>query len=238
MKRIFLYIFLFFSQVANAQLSEDSLKNICKDLSEKQLNGCDTTNGWVCKIQSVDELFKGYFKNIKIFMAFINYYRLDKGRLWISDHSPMVFHWYILNPATGKKVDWNEISEFNKLFEDGHLLCNLDKCYLYLLLNVKESINITDPRDYRKAVNNSSIFLKDHLPAGTYQSFGIVYSSDRTRVYNLVRSQIDDDITRSTKKRLNVYVSSKDNIYRYEFYFKRNGKIEDVHKAFVITLPK
>ncbi len=218
-----------------AQLSDDALKSICKSLYDSTLQDDTELNpprsNWSYHILPVEEVFSGYFDSIRVFLVTCRH-SLMIDSTWIAfDHSPTSFRLYALIPQTGKEIEVSSIEEFNSIFAESSKLCNLDKCYLYLLLATKQPGNLTNPGKYRKALSNASVFLRDTIPHYTYHSFGVLYTADEVNRRLMINPQIDRDISQSTKNNIYIYSESENGTYRYEFIYTSKGILKEVKKA-------
>lgn len=235
MKGILIYVFIFYSKAVIAQLPDDTLKNICSNSFRNQINNSSDFKKYSkevsYEIESVRETFQGYFHNARIFLADCHYYSVANGFLIMSDHDTHTYQLYALAPETGKEIEIKDIEQFNNVFGQSAKLCNLDKCYLYLFLVAKTKDNINAPKDYRKALNNNSVFLNDDLPYYTSFSYGMLYRIDEIYPFSMTsHPQIEEDISRSTKSNIYIYTVFHKEVYRYHFNFLR-GKIVNVVKT-------
>lgn len=228
MKRIPLYILLLCSHIAVAQVSDDSLKNICKELYQSQ----EKNKPGTYRIHPVEEVFAGYFKNVKVFLVSCQHSLMGDSTK-MSFHDAYSYSFYLLKTETGRNVELNGIEDFNAVFEEQRPVCNLDKCYLYLLLVEKTTNNLTSPRDYRKILSNNSVFLKDALPYQAHHQYGVVYHRSDILKKQEGRLQLDEDISSSTRNYINIHTVSGEAIYRHQFLFNRDGKVRSVSKTLI-----
>lgn len=216
----------------DAQLSDDTLKSICKELYKTQLH---TTSaplaGTTYRIEPVKEIFHGYFNNAKVFQVSCHHLTLINGVPTATMHDAHSSQLYALDPATGKEIEINSIDEFNRIFAASPTLCNLDKCYLYLFFATKTPGNLTNPGKYRKALSNASVFIRDTIPHYTNHSYGVLYNRNEVDSLLKINSQIDHDISQSTKNNIYIYSVSEKGTYRYEFIYTPKGTLKEVKKA-------
>lgn len=219
----------------DAQLSEDALKNICKNLYDSTLQHDTTLNplgsNWSYHILPVEEAFSGYFDSIRVFLVTCRHSLMIDSTRIVFDHSPYSFRLYALNLQTGKEIKISSVEEFNSIFAESPMLCNLDKCYLYLFFATKTPGNLTNPGKYRKALSSASVFIRDTIPHYTYHSFGVLYNRKEVDRHLMINSQIDYDISQSTKNNIYIYSVSEKGTYRYEFIYTKKGTLKEVKKA-------
>ncbi len=217
-----LIILLFCSSVAKAQVPVDSLKAICKNLYEIQLSnqGYD-----IYKIGPVEEIFQGYFNNAKIFIASCTH------GSFIGDDIPRSNQLYALNPSTGEKIELNGVAPFNNIFEERKPLCNLDKCYLYMLLSqpANDAAVITNPSAYRKPVKENSIFLKDHLPL-IRVAYTPISNNNQPKPDDSLLTRIEEVTGASTINKITVFKTTHTAVYQYRFILK-HGKIKSITES-------
>jgi hypothetical protein len=235
MRKIFLYMLLFCPLSMDAQLPDDTLKSICKELYETQLNNTSTLNTPLAdptyRIEPVEEIFHGYFNNVKVFRVNCHHFTLINGVPTATMHDAHSNQLYALDPITGQEIEINSIEEFNRIFAASPTLCNLDKCYLYLLLATKAPGNLVNPGKYRKALSNASVFIRDTIPHYTNHSYGVLYNRNELDRHLMINSQIDRDINQSTKNNIYIYSVSEKGTYRYEFIYTKKGALKEVKKA-------
>ncbi len=234
MNKLIFYVFLLYSLQAEAQVSDDSLKDVCKDLYQSQINNTDSLKKYNLAPAShleIDEIFHGYFKGLRLFLVGANFPHKQYG---LHFHSPYITELYILNAETGKELKVGGVEEFNRIFGNCSKLCNLDRCYLYLFIVAKETGRITRPNDYRNVLNSNSVYKKDSLTLNRWHAFGTIvkpYPLRSFEAYEMVRAKIHADLSQSDKDDIYVFAESKEIIYRYEFIFTKDGKITKVIKA-------
>src|SRR5690606_1481194 len=107
---------------------------------------------------SVKELFPGSFNDIKLFLVSCYY----NHTMYVIDHGPTPsYKLYALNGLTGKETKVYDIESFNRVFGDSRNVCNLAKCYLYLLLVAGVEKGLTKAYEHRKQIKKNSIFLTE-----------------------------------------------------------------------------
>ncbi len=214
------------------QLSEDSLKNICKtnyklDVTNTGQKYLQTQMERGNLIEKTEEIFKDYFKSIKIFIVD---YELIKQEF--EPHGHFFYPYiYIVNSFTGEQVSFRSYDLFNDLINSARTkVTNLDRCYLYLLNTYeREGLGLTDPNSYKSTINSNSIFLlaaksRQIFKSNYGQAWRAYYGDEKMRQ---VRANIRELISGSNRD--NIYVSitklaeACDTVYCYSFKFEKDN---------------
>jgi len=229
-------IYSFIPLSALGQISDDSLINLIKEsymhevqkpenaifLDQIRNNTNDSTkdNFGV----DIEELFRGYFSNIKLFKA--NYKLLH--RKWIVDDFPGYFRFYVYDCNSGFPVQIKDRSEFNSFISASKFkISNLDQCYLYLLMVSKEIRGINSPVEYKKNISTNSVFLINGV--GLVGSDGGLVSPEP----KVSCVTLNKDLKSSDMNNIYVYVNyfqSRSIIItkRYCFIFSKKDGLKDV----------
>ena len=214
---------LTYPDLTHAQLSDDSLKAICIRKYEEHF--MSNKNSFLRKEsdagyqirKTTRELFSGCFSNIKLFLID---YAVDA-----IDDAPNLARLYAIDVNTGLPVNLkNDTAFFNIVNSASKPISNLDKCYLYFILNRSKTsaLGITTPDQYKEKLRTNSVFMKDAL---------VLFSNCGTCGYSpgLNNIQIRDDINNSDRWSMYMYVmeklENKDVIYRYHFRFGKGNSL-------------
>lgn len=244
MKRVIVFIFLLKPFIVSAQLADDSLKTICKHLFENERKKANTTpasSPITFRTESIEELFAGGFKQSKAFLLTARAFGTENDSiLYTFMHGGYYHKLYVLDNMTGKELIINTIEQYNNMFSDSVVICNLDKCYLYMILTEQPKGQITAARDYRKTLNSNSAFL--HKAAGLITAYCYTYDTkckEHISYHSFIQQKLKDDINNSVKNNIDIHVVHKpepcsfciDSIDRYQFIFRGGGRLYQVNKT-------
>ena len=235
MKRILLIILLVHTYTAYPQLPEASLKKMC--IKQKiYAEGADTAffeKGMLLTLLTADEMFKGHFKNTRIFLA--SYLPVSDA-----DHGYKAYaKLYAVNAGTGAPVNFKDKAAFYHFVNSANKkITNLDKSYLYLFLcrNIQNTTQhfITEPMNYAARISDNSAFAGE--PA--HKLFIDDYCAGCFRIIDFKGDDLArNDILTSADNNLLVYTTvdyiggSYSSGYiriRYQFTFDDKDNMTDV----------
>ncbi len=195
----FLVLLVAWAYKAEAQLSDDSLKKLCIAIPCPILTK-NLLKGETLSATATEHLSRVFLKH-KVFE--VDYSIVKNGYVY-GGHGPQGIY-YALNINSGKIANLRSYVEFNEDINAAKKLNNLDRCYLYLLVNGIGQY-LTMPRNYSGSLLNNSLFYSsDNYPYfqsvydGLYESFtelssnrqiyvgAIDYTGGKLPVYNMFK---------------------------------------------------
>lgn len=213
------FIFIIYSQTSTAQISIDSLKQICTSEFESTTTRISNFDRVI-----VNEVFENYLDSTRIFIVTGIYPLYFQNKPIHSNHGGSTTRIYCLNPFTGSSYNFNTLSDFNQTFSiTKKNICNLDKCFLYFDLVLRQTNTlIYSPRHYRQLLNKNSIYLNELL-----YMFSDIFPTDQR-----MTDFIEADISTSNNNNIKTYIKQNDTIYRYQFQFRKSS-IETVSRTII-----
>ena len=218
-------------KTADCQLPVDSLMHLCLNIPCKG-SILEESKGKVVH-KEIGELYKGYFKTIKLFYVFYQPFLVNKNiygtdsSVGYSEHSGWT-KYYSINVNDGRLAQIQDYQKFNAELSKMHF-GNLDKCYLYLLFNFYTNWEMTNPEKYPKRIIRRSLLVN-------HKDFEFF---TETPFIPAVLSKYNGYFTNSTERDLNVGVLDRirdKSVYKiYNFKFDNKTQLTNCSVILVDT---
>jgi hypothetical protein len=219
------------------RLLSDSVKSICNELYSGALAPGYPSGRRIDSFEiqvSVDELFPGYFSDVKISLITCtapNPVINIGNRELIAIGAPVSYRLYTSDAHSGARIDINTVAEFNRLIGYNTRLTNLDKCYLYLSLVDKVDGILTDISNYRKPLSQNSMLLTGNIPAFYKEAIDrLKLDFDLQKLRDKHRYEMEEEVGRSTKNNIRMFAIAGSSVIGYRFMFNKNGQLENIVK--------